>query len=74
VVKRLAGIETTREVAVFPLLGVSCIDPVGPVHRTIVDVVGKLVPLMVRLRAPWPATAVVGLMVDMDGFGLMVNV
>jgi hypothetical protein len=74
VVKSAAGTETVMDVAVFDPM-VSVVVAVGPTQLTIVLLVGKPVPVRVRVAmAPWPATAEVVLRFDNTGFGLIVNV
>jgi hypothetical protein len=70
---RFAGTVAVMEVAVFVRI-VSGVVTLLKVQFTTVAVVGKLVPVRLRVNALWPTTAEVGLRLVRLGLGLMVNV
>lgn len=73
VVNKLAGTVAVIDVAVFELTVNGVVTPEN-VQSTMVDVMGKLVPVSVRVNPAWLATAVDGLRPLIAGLGLMVKV
>lgn len=73
-VNRLAGTVTVMDVDVFEVMLVRGVVVPLNVQLTIVEVVGKLVPVSVRLKLPWPVVAAGGFRELSTGLGLIVKV